>query len=207
MKRILIAILLLSCAMSIKAQVGTVVNQTINTTTTTRVVEVGYTKYNRLSFSYAKYDHHIKDPWSRHGFIAEYIHGWNLMKSQPLYLESGLAFQCNFDDLYIGFDIPIEITYRYTFKNQFYVAPHAGFDLGIPVIDEEHDWYHYYDYYVDYEHNLKHFLFGYNVGLNFGRKKLNIGLGYRAGLTPTLVTEDDRKIKAGTFYVGLGINF
>lgn len=203
MKRILIAILLLSCAMSIKAQVGTVVNQTINTTTTTRVVEVGYTKYNRLSFSYASYSHHPEILWNHHGFMAEYIHGWNLIKSHPLYLESGLAFQCNFDDIYMGFDIPIEVTYRYTFKNQFYIAPHAGFDFSIPAVDLEEDYYTYTSY-----SPLKHFLFGYNVGLNFGRKKLNIGLGYRAGFTPTFVAEeDDKKIKAGTFYIGVGVNF
>lgn len=212
MKRFLTAILFLSCIMSIKAQVGTVVNETVNTTTTTRVVEMGYSKYNRLSFSYASYKHRpeYEDEYekagSHSGFIAEYIHGWNLMKSQPLYFESGLACQCNFAKLHVGLDIPLEITYRYTLKNQFYIAPHAGFNLGINITDNEINRYPYY-----YDYNEKHFQLGYNVGLNFGHKKLNIGLGYRDDFMQTFNiykdSDDETKVKAGTFYVGLGVNF
>lgn len=224
MKKIVIAAIALVCALNANAQVGTVISRTIKTTTTTREVEIDFNKYNRISIHYASYKYNLggaddilknymdyefdgegnaKDAWP--GFIAEYIHGWRLMSSQPLFLESGLAFQFNIRNGYdynywhFGAAIPINVTYRYTAKNGFYVAPLVGLNLSSNAYDDL-----LWDMDEDSE---KYIQLGYNVGANLGYKRLNIGIGYRGDFMPSLTTEDYGNIKTGTFHIGLGVNF
>lgn len=217
MKRIIFVAVALFCWIGAKAQVGTVVSRTIHTTTTTRVVEIDNSEYNRLSIGYASYKYKLggAHSWLKDkvenlqydaspGFVAEYIHGWNLMKSQPLYFESGLAFQFNVDyDLHFAFDVPLDVTYRYTHANGLYAAPFVGLNIGSNFIDGV-----LYEIDDDYSDCKEKFIqLGYNIGANFGYKRLNVGIGYRGDFTPSLVSEDDGNVKTGTFYLGLGVNF
>lgn len=218
MKKTLLAAVALTCAINANAQVGTVTSRTINTTTTTREVEVDVvsTNYNRISLSYAAYsyklgnaeypldDRILRDQdGSAPGFIAEYIHGWRLAKSVPLYLESGFGLQFNMgDEKNIALFVPFNVTYRYTFNNGFYIAPLVGLDLGGKT-----DWLLLYTEDYDDDYKAKHFLFDYKVGANIGYKRFNFGVGYRGDIVPALTSEDDGSVKTGTFYIGLGINF
>lgn len=216
-KRFIIAAIALVSAVGASAQVGTVTSRTIKTTTTTREVEVDFNKYNRISLSYAGYGYncggasdyltYLIDDYQEgkaSGFMFEYIHGWRLTKSQPVFLESGLACQFNSYDsnFHVGIAIPLDVTYRYTASNGFYVAPLAGFNLGINALDD------ILQFRIESsEFNFKRFQLGYNVGANFGYKRLNIGIGYRGDFMPSLTTEEDGNVKTGTFHIGLGINF
>lgn len=190
MKRLLLLFSAFIGAMGIRAQVETVVIEETITTTEERIVEIDYSKYNRISLSYASYGYFAG---RAHGFVAEYIHDWSIDKSHPLFLESGLIaqFQFNADslgDFYVDFSIPVNLTYRYSLNNNAYVAPFAGLNIGVKAID----WT------LWRLSDKKRFHFGYNIGANFSYKRLNIGIGYSRDFTPML---------ADTFHVGLGVNF
>lgn len=228
MKKLAVVAIALVSWMSANAQVGTVVSRTIQTTTTTRVVEVDYSKYNRLSIGYASYKHGLGnassdleddldyeaeglDAWP--GLVAEYIHGWSLTKSHPLYLESGIALQFNMkssDDsdynyMHIGLAIPLNLTYRLSTKKGLFIAPVVGLNLGSNCYDDA--LYELEDDYYDDECSRKYFQLGYNLGANLGYKHLNIGIGYRGDFMPSFTTEDEGSIKTGTFHIGIGVNF
>lgn len=232
-------IVLLSCAlagtMSTFAQIGTVTAKNITTTTEERIIEIDDSKYNRISLSPAIFHYNVAGAdgglteeyngmGAYPGLIAEYVHGWRLMKSKPLYLESGLNFQINAsDEAQIGLAVPVNLTYRFMNQKGYYISPFAGLNIGVHAAFEEY-WYEkkvwmdgYYDYKdrwhegyftSTYEHpEEKFFQFGYNIGFNFGRRHWSIGIGYSGDIAPLCTTEDDGSLRGGLFHIGFGFNF
>lgn len=223
-------IVLLSCAlagtMSTFAQIGTVTAKNITTTTEERIIEIDDSKYNRISLSPAIFHYNVAGAdgglteeyngmGAYSGLIAEYVHGWRLMKSKPLYLESGLNFQINgSEEAQIGLAVPVNLTYRFMNQKGYYISPFVGFNIGVhaafenyfyqkPVWNSRWDMWDY-----DYEHpEEKFFQFGYNIGFNFGRRHWSIGIGYRGDIAPLCTTEEDGSLRGGLFYIGYGFNF
>lgn len=223
-------IVLLSCAlagtMSTFAQIGTVTAKNITTTTEERIIEIDDSKYNRISLSPAIFHYNVAGAdgglteeyngmGAYPGLIAEYVHGWRLMKSKPLYLESGLNFQINgSEEAQIGLAVPVNLTYRYMNQKGYYISPFVGFNIGVHAAFDEYvyqksvwnsrwDWW---DYKYEYPEE-KFFQFGYNIGFNFGRRHWSIGIGYSGDIAPLCTTEDDGSLRGGLFHIGFGFNF
>lgn len=224
MKRLFLLSSALVGAMSTFAQIGTVTIKEITTTTEEHIIEIDDSKYNRISVAAGAFHYDLShaynelydnlDYGSILGLMAEYIHGWRLVKSKPLFFESGLACQLNQPGISLA--IPLDVTYRLMNQKGYYFAPFAGLNVNLQVYWWEEESYYKEVYYgpgkYDYNYeeiypSAKFFQLGYNIGANFGRKHWNIGIGYRGGFTPTYSTEDDGNVKSGFVYLGFGYNF
>ena len=167
------------------------------------------------------------------GFKVGYLHGSKVANKIPLFLEWGAEFAynqksgyvglSNYDDDYedyctsktFGVVIPLNITYKFEFRNGLYVAPYAGINGRVNVIgkttldesDEDYDWFDEDD--MGEDEAYKRFQFGGQFGVNLGYKALNVNIGYQMNRPIYKVEESGDYIKLSTrsFTVGLGINF
>lgn len=215
MKRISFIAAALAYTMSMSAQIGTVTSTTITTKTTERIIEIDDSKYNRISIAPAIFHYNVagadgglpeyyEDEGAFPGLTAEYVHGWRLMQSKPLYLESGLNFQINgSEEGLIGLAVPVNLTYRFMNQKGYYISPFTGLNIGVHAAFDE---YWYYDHGFIYP-DESYFQFGYNIGFNFGRRHWSIGIGYRGDIAPLCTTEDDGSLRGGLFHIGFGYNF
>lgn len=225
MKRLFLLSFALIGAKSAFAQIITVPVITTNTTTEKRIIEIDDSKYNRVSVAFGAFHYDLSRAYNELyedfgeggaylSLMAEYIHGWRLMKSKPLFFESGLACQLNADGISLA--IPLDVTYRLMNQKGYYFAPFAGLNANLQVFRPEDEYYYKKVYYgpgkYDYHQekiypSAKFFQLGYNIGANFGRKHWNIGIGYRGGFTPDYSSEEDGNVKTGFVYLGIGYNF
>lgn len=138
-------------ALSMSAQVETITITETITTTEERIIEIDDLGYNRLSLSYASYhykcnraDDGIARGWwngdvrQGDGFMVDYIRGFHISKTKPIFVESGLSFQANsqWNGWCVGLAVPLNITYKFNHKKGFYFTPYAGASLGIDLLDE-----------------------------------------------------------------------
>ncbi len=187
------------------------------------------------------------------GLDINYMRGISLTQKFPLYLEVGgrLTYETlkstnkdggnNWSEKeterfnLLSLSVPVNVTYKYTFSNGFYLAPFVGihFRLNLMANDKWEYEETYYgetekedgkmsffkadeedeDAYFDEDMDVcKRFQFGGQVGLNFGYKALNIGLGYYFD-TPFYKYDSDTnssndfKIKSGGVALTVGVNF
>lgn len=143
------------------------VNSGSNATTTTPQTETGSRMikdtrdYNRFEFGYLPsamsfdYDDAPDDEKFK-GFEVGYIHGFNLTKKLPLFLELGGQIQyrsykdswsgeiyyegyyfdtdITYKEKLLSINIPVNLTYRLNINKDFAISPFFGFDFRINVI-------------------------------------------------------------------------
>lgn len=134
----------------------------------------------------------------------------------------------------LAVSLPISLTYKLSFQNGMYIAPYAGmhFDVGILLMDKVsgletvHYGYGYDDYSDTYSYyseedmagddgeegmnTFNRFQLGWQVGVNIGYKRFNLGLAYKSCITPMYKEENiflKTTIKNHGPLVTLGINF
>lgn len=212
MKKLIIALVALSASLSSEAQIVKSESRIItsHTTAQTVVVTEGYENYSRLSANYTSLSYGDEDTVKPTfpGIELAWDHGYNLAnKKMPLYLEVGLHAQYNSADVetrygdenykHIEVSIPLSLTYKYSW-NGLYAAPFAGINLKSAFIDDV----------ADYMEDQKFFQVGYQVGLNFGYKALNVQIGYKGDIMPVCGDAEysNGELKTSAFFVGLGIN-
>lgn len=182
------------------------------------------------------------------GAEASYLRGISVSKKIPLFVEIGGQMQfniyketesytyegqryedvCKFTNLSLS--IPINITYKHTFANGFYIAPYFGANVRANLtgkIDydgsDSSDYYNIFKaddddehaYFYSDENPCKRFQYGCQFGVNFGYKALNIGIGYHVEsplYKDSFEDEDfdriiDTKYKMRNISIALGINF
>lgn len=158
-KILLTAILAISCAMPAAAQFANTGNTT--TTTTTRVAS-DINPYDRVSVSYVNTmlstDVKNADDFSINGVGIDYIHGFSLSKSFPLYLETGvkatLSFysreDCAFANIWdddaenkdfkttfqtLSAAIPLNLAYKFTLTNgEVSIVPYLGLNFKFNIM-------------------------------------------------------------------------
>ncbi len=193
------------------------------------------------------FDEDYKKSMNMKGLEVSYLHGISVSKKIPLFVEIGGRIQFNiyknkdsyvvdgqrYDDVLritnLSLAVPVNITYKHTFTNGFYVAPYFGVNLRVNMTGKwDYDGSDYSEYYNIFkaDDNDEHAFYGSDVdpckrlqygcqlGLNFGFKALNIGIGYYMEsplYNSQLLYEDDRlydvKYKMNNVSLTLGINF
>lgn len=165
------------------------------------------------------------------GFTVGYTRGISLSPKIPIFLEVGP--QVNFgtyketeadDELeklthrynLLTLAVPVTFTGKLSFNNGCYIAPYLGIHFDVNLLYNVKDKYSY-SYRGDSgsetdtenlfeEDSYKRFQMGFQSGVNFGYKKINLGIGYRGNFMP-IYKEGGIKIKTGGLVVALGYNF
>ena len=178
--------------------------------------------YNRVTLSYEceplkgdGEDYETRDfPGSLNGFGLGYTHGFRLKQNLPLYLELGGKFSFlygstdleDYSDgkskLYlITLNVPVSVTYRYSFGDGIYVAPYLGLNFNGNLFSEMHK--DHWSYYEDYDENpAKKLQIGWQLGASLYYKKLYVGLG-----GGTYFNNFATYCKSNHFNVSIGLNF
>lgn len=153
-----------------------------------------------------------------------------LMNTHPLYLETGIQFTqkgYSLDDEYSGnasyLEIPVMVNYKFHFGNTFSLYPSAGIYYAFGVggkTKEESDKYDMFGKMGEFKRSD----LGIRVGVTFGIKRFNIGLGYEFGLMNISKGWDDdyidyyayeevndydgfAKAKNGNLFISIGYKF
>lgn len=185
--------------------------------------------YDRMAVSYNSYklsmDFDDADDVTLNGIGAEWIHGFSLSSTTPIYLETGLKFIYGFksDDIEdyctmkfttMNLTVPINIAYRFTFSgnSDLAITPFTGVTLKGNLTakqkyeyddddEDEYDWFDKDDM-GGSKYTAKRFQFGWQIGAGLSYKALYVGLSY--GLD---FSEFAKKTKTSNFAVTLGYNF
>jgi hypothetical protein len=198
MKKLLVmAAMAIFVSSAAQAQIGESKSKKIETTyTTTTVVEKKTNpNYNRIIFGWAPTTFSAYgESETMQGFNVGWIGGYNVTKGKclPLYVETGIVWNADFgecmtydeSDILMNFEVPINVTYRYNFKNtKIYVAPYFGFHFKVNAL-----WMSSSEDYFDYD-GTNRFQFGMQLGVNFDLGKFNIGFGWNNDFMPIWASE------------------
>ncbi len=160
--KLFMAVALLGCALSASAQFTGSGSRTGNSARA-RVADTD--PYDRFSLSYDnthlgandKLEGYFngEDAMNLNGFGLEYIHGFSVSKTLPMFIETGIKFQIGFgsvsnDDYsvsgYYGdieliqkgqqmsFSVPVNFTYRFPLGDQMNIAPYFGLNFKIHAL-------------------------------------------------------------------------
>lgn len=156
-----------------------------------------FTGYNPLMLKKT-----IDDDESAHGWSMGYIHGFNIVESQPLYLELGGEFVFNFKKLneptitkdfklthtvatYRGYSliVPVNVTYKIPFgRSNVSLSPFTGFTFKGNLKAKEYIDNKSYDFFdkdlMGKDYKWKRFQAGWQVGANLDIDAFYIGLHY-----------------------------
>ena len=150
-----------------------------------------------------------------------YLHGSNIVKDVPLYLEWGANAQYTFgssvdSDIYmLSVNAPVNLAFRFSFNNNdISVTPYLGVNFRVNILGEK-------DYDGEWSCNIfddsdeeaaeyaaKRFQAGVNFGVGFSYKVLYLGVGYTADFTKFVNYKEDNFVgKLGVTTLTVGFNF
>lgn len=131
-----------------------------------------YVGYNPSKITWSEYqgDYEFLFPL-KHGITVGYLHGSNIVKNLPLYIEWGANFQYLFgkkhfsDDGYsetmnistYSLNVPVNVAFRFSFKdNDLSITPYLGLNFRVNLAGKYKGKYEndYYDDSGEYEYNL-----------------------------------------------------
>lgn len=196
--------------------------------------------YNRVSVSYnntnlsmkmseggISLDHSV----SLNGVGLDYIHGFGLSKSLPLFLETGLKAKYSFgndsfDDFdginievedkykFFTFEVPVNLTYMFGVSSNVTIAPYAGINFKLHASGKVTEKYQgeSEDTNVfskdDMEDTWNRFQMGWQVGVGAYFSDFYLGVGYGTDFIKLLnESKDGMKINTGNLSVSLGYTF
>ncbi|MDE6269554.1 MAG: outer membrane beta-barrel protein, partial [Muribaculaceae bacterium] len=161
--------------------------------------------YNRVSLSYDNTSYHNNwgesdENFSLNGFGLNYIHGFKLSSSMPMYLEAGASLSYSFgtpyEDKYydekqslrnLNIQVPVNYTYHLPVADNFTIAPYAGINFKIHLLTdgryeedgEKSDWYSFFSKDdVGEDDTWNRFQMGWQVGVNFQYSGITLGVQY-----------------------------
>lgn len=174
----------------------------------------------------------------KHGITVGYLRGSNIVKNLPLYIEWGANFQYLFGKDHFSYDdssetinistyslnVPVNVAFRFSFKdNDLSITPYLGLNFRVNLAGKFKGTYEddYYGFSEEYEYDLfskdeedglgdywKRFQVGFNVGVSFSYKALNLGVGYVVDFSKLVDFDDDGPTgKLGVTTLSVGINF
>lgn len=196
-------------------------------TTTTFV-----SNYNRTSISYNHTNLKSKpenETLSLNGFGLEYIHGFSLSKSTPLYLEAGLKAIFSFGketgaiegssakvDLkysFLSFEVPVNLTYIFNLSPEVSIAPYAGINFKLHALGKvkaeklgESADLNLFDKDEMGGYPWNRFQMGWQAGVGAYYSDFYLGIGYGTDFIK-IYDEDGDKINSSHLSVSLGYTF
>ncbi len=134
------------------------------TNTTSSTANKGICDYNRIALSYNNthfgFNEYLgsDNNFNLNGFGVNYIHGFSVSKSLPMFIETGVNFNFEFGSTttakehvldewmrtketkqFINMQVPVNFTYRFTITDGVYVAPYAGLNFKLNIIGRYKD--------------------------------------------------------------------
>lgn len=182
-----------------------------------------YADYGTTTFKESEDGFSATDDNAMKGFSIGALRAFNVTgKKLPVFVEAGLEFSARFytEDKYsdatqkdelMRLTIPVNLTYKLSFKNGMYVSPFAGARLAYNMIGKSIYKYDGESYSEDWlngeddEDSCNKVQIGAQVGATIGYKKLSISFGYQ--WDGKLYSEEDAKITTNGFRVGVGYSF
>lgn len=164
--------------------------------------------YNRISISYRNVNFGFDGGGLNfNGGSFDYIHGFGVSKSIPIYVETGVSAAFTTKDFgsgsyggYMTIDVPINCSYRFAIPNsEFIISPFLGLNFKGNVIgtnDVATDTQRWFN-----DSGFKRFQLGWNIGAGACYKKLYLGISYG-----TDFIQIAKKINTGTFKLSIGLN-
>lgn len=198
--------------------------------------------YNRIGVSYNNthyggnndYNRYITDQdmdLSLNGVGLEYIRGFRLSSSIPMFLEIGVNINFNFGteeglesgyreykNKYkdINFQVPVNFLYRFRITDEFSIAPYLGLNLKAHAVTRKTTEYPYKDsrcsvnlYSKDNmgeENTWNRFQIGWHLGTYLQYSKVYLGIQYGTDFIPAY-SHHESKINTGTFKLSVGYTF
>lgn len=194
--------------------------------------------YNMLGLTYNNTSyrnnwHESEDNFSSNGVGLNYLHGFSLSSSMPMYIETGGVFNFNFGKPYsykdkedgceeyinffdINLEVPVRYLYRFNVTDQFSIAPYFGIDFKLHLVsqytygekyegEKEEDTYNLFSK-DDMDETYNRFQMGWHVGSRFQYDKFSLSVQYGTDFIPFFSYEKD-KINTGNFKLTLGYSF
>lgn len=115
--------------------------------------------YNRIGLSYINQHYGFNwdsdDNFSTNGVGIDYIHGFGLSSSLPIYIETGLSFNMGFysesesnsTSTYswkgttkfqnMNFQVPVNVAYRFNCGDNFAITPYLGINFKINAVSKK----------------------------------------------------------------------
>ncbi|MDE6311436.1 MAG: outer membrane beta-barrel protein [Muribaculaceae bacterium] len=196
--------------------------------------------YNRLGITYNNTSYHNnwkeKDGnYSANGIGINYLHGFSLSSSLPMFVEAGLNVNFDFatpysdEDRYgreyekftnMNFQVPVNYSYRFAIMDEFSIAPFIGINFKIHAlmngkeVEEDSDGEKIYDNkwsYFDKDKMGKdgvynRFQMGWQIGATFQYSRVYLTVQYGTDFIPAWSYKKD-KINTGNLHLGLGFAF
>lgn len=219
MKKAILAIVCAATAMTISAQRASDFATSASETSS----------YNRISAGYLNENISPKggDGMGLNGLFVDYVHGFSLTQSIPLYLETGLGIGAGFksesdedwEDYSVKnrlmyMNVPLNITYKFAVNPDFSIQPLFGFNFKVNIVgktkleiddpdyeDEEGEINWFDDDDMDGS-AFKRFQLGWHIGAGINYKAFYFGLSYGTDFIKIA-----KKVNTGTFKIGVGFNF
>ena len=196
--------------------------------------------YDRMAISYNSYklspDDDDADDVSLNGIGAEWIHGFSLSSTTPLYLETGLKFMygfkseddrdfwgdeedCTLKTTMMNIAVPINLAYRITFSGNSDVSltPFTGITLKGNLTAKQKCEYDFDDGDEEDDDEIDWFDKDDMGGSKYTAKRFQLGWQIGAGLSYKALyvglsygldfSEFAKKVKTSNFAVTLGYNF
>ncbi|MCM1349377.1 MAG: porin family protein [Firmicutes bacterium] len=173
--------------------------------------------YNRIGVSYNNEHYGFNkdmedeldfDGVGLNGFGIDYIHGFHLSSTLPLFLETGINFNYNFgsksesyyDEEYtfklqdMNFQVPVNLGWRFGLTEEASITPYVGLNFKLHMISrfkeeykedgevEKTDWTNLFsddkDEMGDKDATWNRFQMGWHVGVGFQYSPLYVGVQY-----------------------------
>lgn len=164
--------------------------------------------YNRIALSYRNVNLSSGGAnFNLNGGSFDYIHGFGVTRSLPIYVETGASAAFTTKDTgsgsyagYMTIDVPVNCAYIFYIPNsEISISPFLGLNFKGNIIgtnDVASDTQEWYD-----EGNYRRFQLGWNIGAGMNYKKFYVGLSYG-----TDFVQIAKKVNCGTFKLSLGLN-
>lgn len=196
--------------------------------------------YNRLGITYNNTSYHNNwkekdDNFSANGFGLNYLHGFSLSSSLPMFVEAGLNVNFDFatpysdEDRYgrdytkftnLNFQIPVNYSYRLAIMDEFSIAPFIGINFKIHAmmdgkhVEEDYDddekdvykWSYFDKDKMGKDGVYNRFQMGWQIGATFQYSRVYLTVQYGTDFIPAWSYKKD-KINTGNLRLGLGFTF
>ncbi len=193
--------------------------------------------YDRISLSYSydmgKVDIKDADDKNYNGIAIDYIHGFSVSKTLPIFVETGIGvdfgfysdspdsetkyYETTIKGTAINFSVPVNVAYKFNINPTFSIQPYLGLNFKLNAFSETTTKTTYED---EDEDDDKHTINNFDkkdVGKDGQWKRfqlgwhIGVGVNYKAfyfGLSyGTDFMELAKKVNTSTFKVGVGLNF
>lgn len=174
-----------------------------------------------------------KDHISLNGFAVDYIHGFSLSKTLPMFIETGVKANFGFgsvesDEDYwseklqmqnIYLSVPVNFAYKFGVSDNVSITPYIGLNLKLHLLgrvkyeyedeyddDEESEWYNVFSKDDMDDETWNRFQLGWHIGAGVNIKKLYLGVSYGTDFIKAF-KHKDASVNSGNLSATIGYTF